>query len=285
VAEAGVTVDRLLTHAGRRLEAAGVAEPKREAWRIWSDLQGQQPYAGSAFSDKIIPADDAERFRRAVDRRAAGEPLCYVTGTAGFRQLILRSDRRALIPRPETEGLVELVLAVAVPGGRVADIGTGSGCIALSLAEEGRYDLVVGVDRSPVALSLAWENRQVTGLGIELVAGDLLTPFGDNSLDAVVSNPPYLTEEEYQHLDPSVLSWEPSEALVGGPDGLGATRRLAEQSLRVVRLGGLLALELDATRAGETARVAVAAGWNEVTVHDDLFGRARYLLARRSEVV
>ena len=105
-------------------------------WRIWGDLQGLPTYAGSVFSDAVVPPEDAERFRNAVDRRARGEPLAYVTGIAGFRHLTLRSDRRALIPRPETEGLVELVLR-KVTAGAVADVGTGSGCIALALAEEG----------------------------------------------------------------------------------------------------------------------------------------------------
>jgi release factor glutamine methyltransferase len=284
VTERTVTLDRLVIHAGARLQAAGVPEARREAWRIWSDLVGAPWSTGAIFSEQAVPAEHAEKFRRAVDRRAKGEPLPYVTGVTGFRRLTLRSDRRALIPRPETEGLVELALRHQ-PRGRVADIGTGTGCIALALAEEGDYDLVVGVDHSQDALTLAEENRALTGLGINLVAGDLMGPFGAEALDAVVANPPYLTEAEYASLDTSVRAWEPREALVGGADGLEVVRALLVEGLRVLRPEGWLVLELDATRAQATAGLAEAEGWREVAVHDDLYGRARYLVARRSETL
>lgn len=277
------TLDRLVAHAGLRLQGAGVAEPRREAWRIWADLKGLASHAGAILSDEAVPPADAERFRRMVDRRAAGEPLPYVTGLAGFRRLTLHADRRALIPRPETEGLVELILARAT-GGKVADIGTGSGCIALALAEEGRYDQVIGVDRSREALALAVENRAFTRLGVDFVLGDLCEALGPESLDALVSNPPYLTAGEYGRLDASVRDWEPAVALASGADGLEATRRLLLDGLRVVRPGGWIAIEIDASRGLPTARLADAAGWSDVTVQDDLFGRARYLLARRSEM-
>ncbi len=282
--ERGANLDRLVAHAGLRLKAAGVAEPRREAWRIWADLKGLSSHAGSILSDTAVPADEAERFRRAVDRRAGGEPLPYVTGLAGFRRLTVRCDRRALIPRPETEGLVDLVLACA-PGGRIADIGTGTGCIALALADEGRYEQVIAVDRSRDALALAAENRAFTRFGIDLVLGELTAALGTETLDAIVSNPPYLTEDEYAHLDPSVKDWEPRSALAGGSDGLVATRSLVLDGERVLRPGGWLALEIDVTRAAETARLLEGAGWSDLKVHDDLFGRARYLLARRSEML
>jgi release factor glutamine methyltransferase len=165
----------------------------------------------------------------------------------------------------------------------VADIGTGTGCIALALAEEGEYDLVVAVDRSRDALTLAEENRALTGLGIDLVAGDLMGPLGAEGFDAIVANPPYLTEAEYVGLDASVQAWEPRDALVGGADGLEVLQSLLVEGLRVLRPNGWLALEVDAARAHATARLAEARGWTDVTVHDDLFGRARYLMARRSE--
>ncbi len=277
------TLDRLVAHAGLRLKGAGVEEPRREAWRIWADLKGLASHAGSILSEERVPDAEAERFRRMVDRRAEGEPLPYVTGVVGFRQLTLHCDRRALIPRPETEGLVEALLRRA-PRGRVADVGTGSGCIALALADEGRYDQVVALDHSSEALALAATNRQSTGLRIDLVRGDLVSTLGEGSLDAVISNPPYLSTAEYEHLDPSVKSWEPRDALASGSDGLAATRRLVDGALGVVRHGGWLALEIDTTRAAETADLAEQAGWSDVTVQDDLFGRARFLLARRSEM-
>ncbi|MFN8645201.1 MAG: peptide chain release factor N(5)-glutamine methyltransferase [Gemmatimonadales bacterium] len=271
----------LIGEGAARLRERGIVEPRREAVRIWADLAGLPTYALPAAA----PAPDAaavRRFRHAIERRAAGEPLAYVTGVTGFRRLTLRSDPRALIPRPETEGLVELVLAQA-PTGAVADVGTGTGCIALALADEGRYRLVLGIDRSREALGLAAENRARTGLPVVFAAGDLLEPVGPATLDAIVSNPPYLTEAEYRDLDPSVRAHEPRAALASGEDGLADTRRLLGQAARVLRPGGLVALEIDATRAAASLALAVAADLAMATVRDDLFGRARYLLARRSE--
>lgn len=281
--DTGATVAALIQAAAIRLHQAGVSDPRREAWRIWADLEERAGRSASLVEREARPLPGSgESYEAAVARRAAGEPLPYVTGLVGFRRLTLAADRRALIPRPETEGLVELILARA-PRGRIADVGTGGGCIALALADEGRYDLVVGVDCSRPALSLARENRGRTGLSVALVAGDLLEPFDARSLDAVVSNPPYLTEAEYAALDRSVRDWEPRAALASGSDGLAATRRVIEQGARVIRPGGWLALEVDATRAHESAGLAGESAWIDTAVHMDLSGRARYVLARRNE--
>jgi len=280
--EAGASVDALVREAAVRLRRAGVAEPEREAWRLWADLRDELPAASILDRARVAEPEEAARFEAAVARRVADEPLAYVTGIAGFRRLTLRADRRALIPRPETEGLVELLLKRQASG-VVADVGTGSGCIALALADEGRYRLVVGIDRSREALGLAAENRRRTGLGIQLLGGDLLGPLGPGTCDAVISNPPYLTEAEHAALEPGVREYEPRLALVSGADGLDATHALAGDAGRVLRRGGWLALEVDALRAETVARLVAAAGFVDVTVHLDLFGRARYVLARRSE--
>lgn len=272
----------VIEEAALRLKAAGIAEPRREARRLWADLQGHSRAEVLPLQDDPVDQPLRARYEAAVLRIAAGEPIQYVTGVAGFRRLTLASDRRALIPRPETEGLVELVLA-RVSHGRIADIGTGSGCIALSLADEGEFDLVVGVDRSPEALALARENRDQLGLSVEFVEGDLCEPLRGELWDALVSNPPYLTSGEYQGLDRSVRDWEPEGALSDGADGLAMTRRLVLQARDVVRAGGLLGLEVDSSRAAAVAGLASEAGWVDVSVYEDLFGRARYVLARRSE--
>ena len=272
----------LLEDAALRLQAVGIAEPRREARRLWADLQGHSRAEVLPLRDDPVDQSLRGRYEAAVLRLAAGEPIQYVTGIAGFRRLTLASDRRALIPRPETEGLVELVLA-RVSRGRIADIGTGSGCIALSLADEGEFDQVVGVDRSPEALALARENRDRLGLPVEFVEGDLCEPLRGGRWDALVSNPPYLTSGEYQGMDRSVRDWEPEGALSDGPDGLATTRRLVVQARDVVRTGGLLGLEVDCSRAPAVAGLATEAGWVDVSVYEDLFGRARYVLARRSE--
>jgi release factor glutamine methyltransferase len=282
VPEVALPLAELLAEARAQLGAAGIPEAAREALRLWADLGGASAKRALLDRSRAVDPAAAARLMAAVGQRAEGEPLAYVTGWTGFRRLELRIDRRALIPRPETEGLVDLVLE-RVSGGRVADLGTGSGCIALSLAIERRYDAVLAVDSSADALALAEENRQLTGAGVTLVRGDLTAGLAAGSLDALVSNPPYLTEREYAELDPAVSRWEPREALVSGADGLNATVRLLDEGRRVLRSGGWLALELDTSRAAAVAALARGLGWGAVDVRVDLFGRERYLLARRSE--
>jgi release factor glutamine methyltransferase len=270
----------LLAEATSALAAAGLPEPRREALRLWAELGAS---AAQVLLDGEVASDPAQAasLRAAVRRRAAGEPLPHITGRVGFRTLVLCCDRRALIPRPESEGLVDLLLG-RVRTGHVVDVGTGTGCLALSLAAEGGFEQVTALDRSPAALALAQENRESTSLGVRLVLGDLCGPLRSASADAVISNPPYLTEQEYATLDQSVKAWEPAGALVSGPDGLDATVRLLDEARGVLRAGGWLALELDCTRATAVAERAGALGWRDIAIHADLFGRERYLLARRS---
>lgn len=274
---------QLLAEGAAQLRSTGIGQPRREAREIWADLVGVSAAEVLLHADRPVSQSEREGFLGGIARRAAGEPLAYVTGFAGFRRLLLRSDARALIPRPETEGLVELALS-RVPQGNAVDVGTGSGCIALALRDEGGYDSVAAVDRSSPALALARENVTRTGLPLELVQGDLLSAFGPTSMDLVVSNPPYLTRAELTALDPSVRDWEPASALVSGVDGLDATRELIAQSGRVLRRDGWLALEVDSSRAALVADLCHTSLWDGSSVHLDLFGRARYVLARRSEM-
>jgi release factor glutamine methyltransferase len=212
----------------------------------------------------------------------SGEPLAYVLGTAEFRHLTLTTDRRALIPRPETEGLIDLVLA-RQRSGRVLDVGTGTGCIALSLAQEGAFELVVAVERSPDALALARMNVAQTGLPVHLVLGNFCRMFESGAFDVLVSNPPYLSDLEYTNLEPGVRNWEPEGALRAGRTGMDAVHQVLREGRDVVKARGWIILEIDSVRGELSAEAAGGAGWCEVTVLDDLFGRARYLLARRSE--
>jgi release factor glutamine methyltransferase len=203
----------------------------------------------------------------------------------GFRTLDLAIDRRALIPRPETEGLVELVLARCSTG-RVADIGTGCGCIALALAVEGQFEQVVAVERSADAAALARENvkRLAPTTPVEIREGNLLAPLVDKGerFRAIVSNPPYLTPAEYAELERSVAEFEPRQALVSGSDGLEATRSLYAEAAALLEPGGLLAIEIDERRPDAVRALARAYHWN-VEVHDDLFGRPRYALAIKED--
>lgn len=278
--EVALSLQRLLKNGTDRLHRAGLPEPRRQALRLWADLGGSSPAVGR---EAAVETEEAARFERAVSRRLQGEPLPHVTGWAGFRHLSLRCDGRALIPRPETEGLVELLLQRACSG-LIADVGTGSGCIALSLAMEGGFSRIVATDRSPHALALARLNREVVGgaEAVEFVLADLCAPLQPGIFDALISNPPYLTAAEYASLDGSVRDWEPALALVSGEDGLAATTRLLDEGRAVLRPGGWLALEVDCSRAQMAANRAGGLGWEDVSIHTDLFGRERYLLARRN---
>ncbi|MGH7529363.1 MAG: peptide chain release factor N(5)-glutamine methyltransferase, partial [Gemmatimonadales bacterium] len=230
----------------------------------------------------------ADGFGAAVARRAAGIPFAYAVGRVGFRTLDLAVDRRALIPRPETEGLVELVLRTVTnretangKRGVVADVGTGSGCIALSLAVEGSFERVVAVERSAEAAALARENtvRIRPATPVEIREGDLLAPLAGARYRAIVSNPPYLSATEHAELDRSVADYEPREALVSGSDGLDATRAILAGAAALLEPDGVLALEIDERRADAVRSLARAHGWAALRIHDDLFGRPRYALA------
>lgn len=283
---AEVTDDRRLTVLGTldrvtaTLARSGIERPRREATRLVADLLDVDPAELMLRRGSIMEPERRRWIERAARRRASGEPLPYVTGLAGFRHLTLRSDARALIPRPETEGLVDRVLALA-SAGRVLDVGTGTGCLALSLRHEGTFERVVAIDCSADALALAAHNARRTGLPIDLVRGDLTDGVATGSVDVLVSNPPYLSESEYLALDSSVARFEPRVALASGTDGLDATRALLQEARRVLRPGGVIVLEIAAERPRESADAARAAGLGAVRVEPDLFDRPRYLTARQ----
>lgn len=277
-----MSIGAALAEATRRLERQGIAHARREATALWAASDPAQPRPAEVFLRRESGADGAtaSRFWEAVRRRAAGVPFAYVVGRAAFRSIEVATDPRALIPRPETEGLVELVLGRRA-GGIAADIGTGTGCIALALAAEGKFSMVVAVDISAAALALAAENvaRVSRGAPVELRAGNLLEPLGRLRCRVIVSNPPYLTDAEWAGLDPAVKAHEPRLALASGPDGLEATAAILGGAAAHLEPDGLLALEIDERRADQVRDLAIRHGWRDVTIHQDLFGRPRYLLA------
>ena len=286
------SVGEALRRAAERLQQAGVLNPRRESTALWAAVEGRSP--GDVWLDRDSQAgpEMTGRFWTAVDRRAGGAPFPYAVGRVGFRSLDLLADARALIPRPETEGLVGLVLEWAAnrAGGRrgfAADVGAGTGCIALALAVEGDFAGVVATERSPRAAALARENviRVAPAVPVEVREGDWLGPLAGTRYRVIVSNPPYLTEEEYDALEPSVRAFEPREALVSGPDGLEATRRLLAGAAPLLEPGGLLALEIDERRSFEVRSLAHEYGWRRIGIHDDLFGRPRFALAFPGEDV
>lgn len=255
---------------------------------VWAAVSGVT--VGDAWLRRAEPKppEIVARYEHAMQELARGAPFAYAVGRAAFRTLDLTIDRRALIPRPETEGLVDLVLAglrypVPRSGGLAADIGTGCGCIALSLAVEGAFDRVIAVERSPEAAALARENVSLVKphTPVEVREGDLLAPLrlGGERFRVIVANPPYLTEAEYEALDPAVRLFEPRLALVSGADGLDATRALISGAGALLEPGGMLALEIDERRGDAVVAVAQETGWAHIEIREDLFGRPRYALA------
>jgi release factor glutamine methyltransferase len=240
------------------------------------------------FTDPDRALSDAEqrRFDEAVGRRVQGEPIQYITGEQEFYGLALRVTPAVLIPRPETELLVEAVLerlpTVSAAPLRIVDIGTGSGAISIALAVQ-RADLqVTTLDISPAALAVARENAARHGVAerIRFLESDLLGAVaGETAFDAIVSNPPYVPESDRDTLHAQVREYEPATALFAGPDGMDIYRRLIPQAWATLKPGGLLALEF-----GHGQREALAGllgGWNEVTFLDDLQQIPRVALARR----
>jgi release factor glutamine methyltransferase len=238
--------------------------------------------------DRPLRAEELAEFKARLLRRARREPLQYIEGTAAFRDLTLRVDRRVLIPRPETELLVGEVLAAVV--GRQAlealDVGTGSGAVALSLATEGPFKRVVATDVSPDALAVARANHAATAPAapVEFRLGSLYEPVAGSRFDVIVSNPPYVALAERHELNAEVVEWEPAEALFAGDDGLDAIRPLVAGAAPHLRPGGLLALEIGAAQAEAVlALVARAEGLTGAQVRRDLAGRDRIVLARQAE--
>ncbi len=292
----GASVREVLEDAADRLAASGLPTARREATMLWAAVAGAGTKPGDVWlqRDQEPAAGLVDRFCRAVERRASGVPFAYAVGRTGFRTLDLKLDARALIPRPETEGLVDLVLDWSRRAQRatwnvqrggcsgvVADIGTGCGCIALALAVEGDFERVIAVERSAAAAALARENVALVQppVPVEVREGDLLGPLTGERYRAIVCNPPYLMEAEYVALDPAVRLFEPREALVSGADGLTTTRALLTGAPALLEAGGFVALEIDERRADQVRALALRHGWSRVAVYDDLFGRPRFLLA------
>ncbi|HYW51086.1 MAG TPA: peptide chain release factor N(5)-glutamine methyltransferase [Gemmatimonadaceae bacterium] len=259
-------------------EARDLLAALHDAPRSWS-----AQYALEPVTDLLIDAAVA-----AAERRCTGAPMAYATGRAAFRHLFLQVDERVLIPRPETEELVTLTLPYLTPGCTVVDVGTGSGAIALALAQESEAARVIGTDLSPGAIEVAEMNARAVlrreYARTEFLLGNLLEPLGDEHIDVVVSNPPYIALGERAALPEAVVAWEPEMALFGGPDGMAVLRDLVMQAEQRLGAGGMLLLETDARRAAETLALTAAAQWRDGQVIDDQFGRARFVVVRRTAV-
>jgi len=275
----------LLEKISERLAAAGIEAPGVEAEGLLSAALGDVPRHLLYQEELEITDDQQVILEQFISRRLSGEPLQYITGEAAFRLLTLQVDRRALIPRPETEGLVEVALRLMGSNRQalVLDAGTGSGAIALSLAVECPQWRIVAVEISPAALELARENADRYDVGqIEWLEADItrldfwrhMTP-----LDLVVSNPPYVTEDEWDELPREIRDYEPRVALVAGPRGLDVISALLEGASTRVKPGGLVVIEIGDTQGDEVVELARINGFVDARVAPDLSARPRYLIA------
>jgi release factor glutamine methyltransferase len=235
-----------------------------------------------AHSDDALDAADAERFDALVHRRVHGEPVAYITGTRDFWSMTLEVTAATLIPRPETERLVELALERLPRDGSVVDLGTGSGAIALAIATERPDASVSAVDASVAALEVARRNAGRLGLQrVTFVVGDWLAPLGKARFDVVVSNPPYIEEGDV-HLTQGDLRFEPASALASGDDGLDDIRRIAGSAAVHLKPGGWLLLEHGWNQGAAVREVLLRAGFTEPFTAQDLEGRDRVSGARHN---
>lgn len=283
------TVSELLAEGADRLSAAGLEGARRDALCLLGAVLGTEGLALYVEPRRPVDAEAAARFRALVDRRATHEPLQHIVGFEEFRGLRITVTPDVLIPRPETEGLVERALDLLTDrqGALVADIGTGSGAIACALAAA-RPDLeVLAVDQSLGALAVASDNVRRLGLSsrVRLLAGDLLDPLASlsGSLDMVVANPPYLPTGIIPTLPVEVARFEPHLALDGGPDGMRVLRRIIAQAGAFLRPGAWLVMEIGEEQAGALASLMAAEGFSRIGARRDLRSVERYIEGRWAE--
>ena len=274
--------------AAEHLATRGVPDPRLDAELLLAASLGLRRLDLYLQHDRPLTEDELASYREMIRRRGRREPLQYIVGSVTFREVELRVDRRALIPRPETEVLVGLALEWAGPRAaratepmRALDIGTGAGAIALSLLAEGAFATSVATDVSAEALALAGENASLLGLAdrVDLRQGPLYEPLGEEErFDAIVSNPPYIAAGSRAGLAAEVIEWEPEAALFAGAAGLDVVDPIVRSAAAWLRAGGLLALEVAETQTEEVAGLARASGLGEVRIVADLTGRPRIVM-------
>ena len=278
------TVKRTLDWCVSYLEAHDDEHPRRSAEWLMSAATGLSRVEIYAYFDKPLSPEERTTLRESLRRRGAGEPLQYVTGEVGFRHIILRTAKGVLIPRPETEMLVQTVLDWMDGAGsemQVLEVGCGTGCIALSLAKEAGAH-VTATDISPDAIACATRNVEALEMEerVEIVETDCVAGV-EGPFDVVVSNPPYIPTAVMEELDAEVVGYEPHLALDGGADGLDFFDRLLAETAPLLLEGGLMAVELHETCLDEAARRMQAAGFGDVRIVEDLAGKPRIIAGCR----
>jgi len=281
-----VTIGDEIDAAAKIFADAGIDTARNDAEWIATAALGKRRGDLHAHIGDPVPADTAERFKKMVARRARREPLAYIVGSVVFRGLELEVGAGCLVPRPETEVTAERAIAHARDGSRrptVVDVGTGCGAIALSLAAEVPEARIFATEAMGAARGWALRNLARTGLRCTLLPGSLMSPLHPalgGGVDVVVSNPPYVSEEEWETLEPEVRRFEPKEAVVGGETGLEIILELLEQVRMWLAPGGWLVIEIAESQGERVSRLLGILGYRDVTVTKDLAGRDRVVEAR-----
>jgi release factor glutamine methyltransferase len=277
-----------LAHGAVRLRAGPHPDrAQRDAETLLLHLIGKNRAWLIAHAADEFGGCTAIRYAGLLERRFAGEPIQYITGEAEFFALPFRVTRDVLIPRPETEHLVEktIELAAAFPTPRIVDVGTGSGAIAIALARSLRHTEISSIDLSPAALEVARENARLNGVAdrVRFYEGDLLEPFRGESFDLVISNPPYVPDSDRPTLAVEVREYEPSLALFAGQDGLAIYRRLIPDAAKVLCPGGVLVLEIGFGQATAVGELMKTAGFEWIESTPDLQGIPRVMSGQCSK--
>ncbi len=265
-----------LEGAGDALAAVGVDTPRLDAELLLAEATGWERARLAAEPEAGVPAAAARTFGEMVRRRLRREPVAYILGRKGFRQIELGVDRRVLVPRPETELLVELALELSPR--RVLDMGTGSGAIALAIADELPGCELLATDTSAAALEVARANAARLGFAERVEFHEAMLPAQPPRLDLLVANLPYIAEPEWAALEPELTKWEPREALLGGADGLDLIRAAIPLAAAAAPA---LALEVGAGQAPAVSELLFAAGFATVETRPDLAGIPRVVWGRR----
>ena len=277
------SIAEVLREASQILQNAGVPEARREAGSLLSFVIGKDRTFLIAHADDELNDAHVDQFREVIERRAAGEPLQYITGTQDFFGREFRVTRDVLIPRPETELLVEAALEINKPRSVICDVGTGSGCIALTLLCELEHARAVALDKSPAALEIAKFNAQKLAVAdrVEFVVSDCFDSLDRHDFDLIVSNPPYVSAGVLEGLQREVRDHEPLIALSPGPDGLSIIRRLIQESPKFLKPNGDLIMEIGFDQGEAVQNLIDNEVWELLEVRPDLQGIPRIVLLRK----
>jgi len=281
------TIARVLKWATEDFTKRDNPSPRLDAELLLTHVLGVDRVKLVIESERQLTPDELARYRGLIQRRRAGEPIAYILGRREFYGITIAVDRRALVPRPDTETLVEVALERTRSRsmfGRALDLCTGTGCVAVAFARARPTWRVTASDVSPEAAGLAWENvrRQGVAFSVRVVAGDLFAPFYSERFELVTANPPYIPTGEIAELAPDIRDFEPALALDGGADGLDVVRVLVSGASRHLEPGGVLALEVGHDQAARVTDLLGLAGFGEIQVRRDYGAHERVVSATRA---